>query len=94
MSQKENKGHGCKVRTNHHVQGLNETNFIKQVRGVPCEICLSSGIHYVWNVTELGKLSTISFQSKMAVTHWNGTICKRCVTDVTMLNPEKNQSDE
>ena len=94
MSQKENKGRGCKVRTNHHAQGLNETSFTKQVRGVPCEICLSSGIHYVWSVTELGKSSTISFQSKTAVTHWNGTTCKRCVTDVTMLNPEKNQSDE
>ena len=94
MYQKENKGRGCKVRTSHHAQGSNETSSIKQVHGVPCEICLSSGIHYVWNVKELGKSSTISFQSKTAVTHWNGTTCKLCVTDVTILNLEKNQSDE
>ena len=94
MSQKENKGRGCKVRTNHHAQGLNETSFTKQVRGVPCEICLSSGIHYVWSVTELGKSSTISFQSKTAVTHWSGTTCKRCVIVVTTSNLVKNQSDE
>ena len=94
MSQKENKGRGCKVRINHHAQGLKETSSIRQARGVPCEICLLSGIHYVWSVKESGRSSTISFQSKMAVTRSNGTTCKRCVTDVTMLNLVKNQSDE
>ena len=83
MSQKENNGRGCKVRTSLHAQGLNETSSIKQVPGVPCGTCLSSGIRYVWNVNQSGKLSTISFQSKTAVTHLNGTICKQCVTDVT-----------
>lgn len=94
MSQKENKGRGCKVRTNRHAQGLNETSFTKQTRGVPCEICLSSGIHYVWNVKESGRSSTISFQSKMAVTRSNGTTCKRCVIVVTTSNLVKNQSNE
>ena len=82
MSQKENKGRGCKVRTNHHAQGLNETSSIKQVRGVPCGTCLSSGIHYVWSVTELGQVidHILSIKDGGDPLEWDNlqTMCHRC----------------
>lgn len=83
MYQRDNNGHGCKVKTSQAKRDCNAIGSIKQPRGENSAECLSNNIQHVLNAKELAKSLTTSCQSVKVVTRWRGTTYKQCVIDVT-----------
>jgi len=83
MYQRDNNGHGCKVKTKQASNDWNEISSTKQPHGEGSEQCLSNNIQHVLNAKVLAKSLTTSCQSVKVVTRWRGTTYKQCVIDVT-----------
>ena len=94
MYQRENNARGCKVRTKRAKHDWKGTSFTKRQRGENCAPCSSNEIHYALNAMELAKWLTTLNPSNRVVIRWRGTTYKQCVIDVTILNREKNHTNE